>query len=642
MKGRKVISFFVAALLILSCMPFSLFAATQDDSYLQNIMKSNSVSKAQVVIIREGRIAYSYNYGCKQSDKFNVYAISKSVLGILAAKMQDDGVLDLDTNIATYWHALNSKNLKGCSADWLSYYGNADTVTSFTAPSVPLVENSPSLRNCLTHSSTIKEDSMNYLTVPKDGRDPYGEFLRGSMGHNYGVAAFMLWHTDSQLFERGGVPGKKTSYNPNKESLTRGHALAGFTMQIATDVSLNEYLQSEILDKIGANRNPGFAKVSWAKRLESGKILDAEDDLHTVGNSFEFATSYETSAFDLAKLITVILNDGMYGNARIMSQDAVDEILRVESNLKNQTIAFNYVNGKYEKSGRYANTNGCFGSYKVSQGNNYSYVSFDPDEKSGLVVTVTGKYASFNYKNFIKAVSNYESETFEYVHEHSFESATCTEPAKCFCGETKGTALGHNFGVNGKCTRCEAGCTHLKINKEFKCVVCGKRVNVQGLDVNQFSKIFKNYTEIRDRTCVVANGSTIQVLDKDATVLVDDATKAVVNGSNIKIIAPGKFNVILLKNNQYMRASFFGWNAQINGKVGAYYYSDEARTQKVGVLYANAFFALENTNQPNTLKVKEVFWSGGNATSDALVGSFITNYYNSSDTKSAQYYTYSF
>lgn len=641
MKGRKVISFFLAVILMLSCMPFSSFAATQADTYLQNIMKSNSVSKAQVVIIREGRVAYSYSYGCNQYNKFNVYAISKSVLGILAAKMQDDGVLDLDTNIATYWHELHSKDVDSCSADWLSYYGSADTVASYTASSISLVENSPSLRNCLTHSSTIKESSMNYLVVPKDGSTPYGEYFRGSMGHNYGVAAFMLWHTDSQLFESGGVPGKKTSYNPNKESLTRGHALAGFTMQIATDVSLNEYLQSEILDKVDASSDPEFAKVSWSKKLKNGITLDAEDDLRTVGNSFEFATSYETSALDLAKLITVILNDGMYGNTRIMSQDAVDEILKVESNLKNQTIAFNYVNGKYEKSGRYTDTTG-FAKYKISQGNNYSYVSFDPDEKSGLIVTVTGKYSSFNYKNFIKAVQNYESKTFEYVHEHSFEPATCTEPSKCFCGETKGTALGHDFGANGKCTRCEAGCTHLKINKELKCAVCGKYLNIQGLDVNSFSTVFKNYTEIRDRTCVVANGSTIQVLDKDATVLVDDETKAVVNGSTIKIIAPGRFNVILLKNNQYMRASFFGWNAQISGKVGAYYYSDEARTQKVGVLYANAFLALESTSQPSTLKVKEVFWSGGNATSDALIGSFITNYNNSSNTNAAQYYTYSF
>ena len=41
------------------------------------------------------------------------------------------------------------------------------------------------------------------------------------------------------------------------------------------------------------------------------------------------------------------------------------------------------------------------------------------------------------------------------AHSHSYGAATCTTPAKCSCGATNGSALGHSYS-NGKCSRCGA------------------------------------------------------------------------------------------------------------------------------------------------------------------------------------------
>lgn len=41
------------------------------------------------------------------------------------------------------------------------------------------------------------------------------------------------------------------------------------------------------------------------------------------------------------------------------------------------------------------------------------------------------------------------------AHTHSFAAATCTEPKKCSCGVTEGSALGHTYSA-GKCTVCSA------------------------------------------------------------------------------------------------------------------------------------------------------------------------------------------
>ena len=46
-------------------------------------------------------------------------------------------------------------------------------------------------------------------------------------------------------------------------------------------------------------------------------------------------------------------------------------------------------------------------------------------------------------------------------HTHNYSAATCTAPAKCSCGATKGAALGHNFRA--------ATCTSPKT-----CKICGK------------------------------------------------------------------------------------------------------------------------------------------------------------------------
>ena len=244
MNCKRIVSLFLAIILIMSYMPMMLFAAdiTTDDDYFDKLMKSSSVSKAQIVIIKDGQIAYTYNFGCDENDSFKVFAISKSVLGILAAKMQDDGVIDLDTKIETYWRQLGNKNVKECSDDWNSYYGSAKTVATYTDPKVASVQNPATLRNCLTHSSTIKDDSMIYSHVATKetrakGDFNRGEYFGGSIGSNYGMATFMLRHTWSQLFKKGGVPGKKTKYDSSKEDYVLEYAIPSKLIKL-------EYLES--------------------------------------------------------------------------------------------------------------------------------------------------------------------------------------------------------------------------------------------------------------------------------------------------------------------------------------------------------------------------------------------------------------
>ncbi|MBO5019983.1 MAG: hypothetical protein J6D52_04890 [Clostridia bacterium] len=69
----------------------------------------------------------------------------------------------------------------------------------------------------------------------------------------------------------------------------------------------------------------------------------------------------------------------------------------------------------------------------------------------------------------------------EIVHTHSFSEATCTEPAKCSCGVTEGSANKHNWieatcSSPKKCAVCgiTSGLTAGHIFSQGKCTSCGK------------------------------------------------------------------------------------------------------------------------------------------------------------------------
>lgn len=74
-----------------------------------------------------------------------------------------------------------------------------------------------------------------------------------------------------------------------------------------------------------------------------------------------------------------------------------------------------------------------------------------------------------------------QSEPTSTTHTHTYSAATCTTPAKCSCGATQGSALGHKW-INATCTTPKT-CSVCKITEgtvaehtynDGVCTVCGK------------------------------------------------------------------------------------------------------------------------------------------------------------------------
>lgn len=345
-------------------------------NYVKTLVQNSGVPKVQVAVINNGKVIESYAYNCKESDTFYVSAISKSVLGIIAAKMEQDGLIDLDALVSKYWYNLKYVDLNSCSNDWRSYIGSASTIKEYAGKT--LVQNPTTIRHALTHSSTIKNGNM----VHQEPNNSNSEYFEGSMSKTYSRAMFMLSHTYGQLFETGKIPGTTTSYNYLSDTLTREHSLAGFTMQVAMKKSINEYLRSNLLTPIGSS---------------TGTFKS--------GNSIYFATGYQTSALDLAKIVSVLANDGYYGTKQIFNSTTMKELEKVENNLANQSIAFSYVNGKFVRYGTFSKLAGAYNYGLSDLSNYYSYASYNPTTGHGLVITTYGNPTKA--KNLVSSIDKY-------------------------------------------------------------------------------------------------------------------------------------------------------------------------------------------------------------------------------------------
>jgi hypothetical protein len=96
--------------------------------------------------------------------------------------------------------------------------------------------------------------------------------------------------------------------------------------------------------------------------------------------------------------------------------------------------------------------------------------------------SVTSKPSETSKPNItsLPTVTSTPSVTSKPNHTHTFANATCTEPKKCSCGQTKGSALGHKWQeatckAPKTCSVCKATEGNIAEHKydKFICTLCG-------------------------------------------------------------------------------------------------------------------------------------------------------------------------
>lgn len=272
---------------------------------LEKIAKKYKAVGMSVAVVRDGGIEWTKNVGFADKEKripandetvYRIASISKTISNMVVMTLYDKGLVKLDGDIGEYL-GFNVRNpnypkepitLKSIMTHTssISDYG---TYTSIMCSG----KGYPTLKNMLTPGSN-SYSRRNFCKYPPDGRTfNYSNFGAGIMGAI----------VESTTGKKFNDYAKETLFEPMNLD-------AGFLIDDISDIEkvANLYMGGGL----NYNRTQALKEKSKSYQLP-------------IGNNYRLANgNLYISAKDLAKLMMVLMNDGMYEGKRILSKDAVD------------------------------------------------------------------------------------------------------------------------------------------------------------------------------------------------------------------------------------------------------------------------------------------------------------------------------
>jgi len=309
----------------------------------------------QVAVVENGVVTDTYAYGWATvgadpmtvDHKLRVASISKVAVGLTAMLLREQGVIDLDESIGTYW-GLDVKNPN--------------------YPDYPV-----SIRSLLTHTSSIvnagDEEPRNYQSV-------YNRLKNG-------------------YFSRA-VPGDIGYWSYNNYAF----AVLGMTLELASGRLADDILQENLYSAMGIDAAFASGDVRDTDRLVTlyrsngavARSVEMQKNLHndpTPGaKGAFFAGGLTASATDVAKLIALLAGDGRYEGVQLLSEESVELMERCSERAvpggSYQGLPMRCFPDLYGTSGVYFHTGSAYGVYNCA--------SYDPETGNGVVVLTVGAY----------------------------------------------------------------------------------------------------------------------------------------------------------------------------------------------------------------------------------------------------------
>ena len=281
------------------------------------------------------------------SHKLRAASLTKVAVGLSAALLMDQGMVDPWEDIGVYW----------------------DTAVCNPAyPDVPVTVDS-----LLTHTSSLSETS----SLSALGGSAARRRLEGS-GY------------------RAVAPGDPAGWAYNNY----GFSVLGMTLELAADRTLDQVLGEGLLAPMGIDAafEPGSVEQTelLAQLYQGGSLTrSVEEQLGYVcfgvpgekGNFF--AGGFMCSAADLARLTALLANDGVYEGQALLSPQAVDYLetpmdppITYRETTFSQCRPLRLRAGVYGRARLYYHTGSAYGFY--------GFLSYDPETRDGVVAFSTG------------------------------------------------------------------------------------------------------------------------------------------------------------------------------------------------------------------------------------------------------------
>ena len=307
----------------------------------------------QAAVVENGEVTDAFAYGWAVKDttamttdhKIRSASITKVAVGMAAMILREEGVVDLDESIGTYW-GVAAKNPS-----------HSDTPVS--------------IRTLLSHTSSLKVFAWDVSRSREHVRD--------------------ILQSGSSYMKSAPGSGGAWGYN------NYGFGVLGQTLELASGKYLDEIMADRLWSVMGIDSAFESGSVRDTDRLatlyEAGKVYTSHKTLlknvrpSSLGATGDnYSGGMTISAPDLAKMAALLVNDGQYEGLRLLSEESVallesDSGVQISENV-HQALPLRFRDGLYGRERLYYHTGSGYGVYNL--------LSYDPEAGDAVVVLTTG------------------------------------------------------------------------------------------------------------------------------------------------------------------------------------------------------------------------------------------------------------
>lgn len=321
------------------------------DPSITQIAEQYGATGVSVAVIENGKVTDTFQYGhavkpdiaMQEDTKIRIASISKVVLSMIALRMQEQGILDINSSIGDYW--------------------------GFPIKNPYFPDENVSLFSIFTHTSSISDlNSYNSIEANLKASNIFRKIKpTDPLGCSYCNYAFAV---AGATVEKAG---NKNLHDLSKETFfTDLNIDASFFSGELEDTSL---LAELYYADGGVGRS--FSSLSDYKATEApGK------------NGSLVVGSLCISAKDMAKLVCILANDGVYENKQYLSEETIQMIeapyctTDYHGVTVTQCMPLKHNTNIYNQKELYFHTGSAYGVYAL--------MSYNPETKNGAVVITTG------------------------------------------------------------------------------------------------------------------------------------------------------------------------------------------------------------------------------------------------------------
>lgn len=336
----------------------------------------------QVAVVEGGVVTDSFACGWALRDsvpmtadhKIRAASLTKVAVGMAAMILREEGDIDLDESIGTYWGV---------------------TVKNPSCPDTPV-----SIRSLLSHTSSLKVFGWETSRAREDVRS------RLQAGSSYMEAA----------------PGSSKAWGYNNYAF----GVLGQTLELASGKYLDEIMEDRLWSVMGIDAAFESGSVRETDRLatlyEAGKVYTSHkallrnvcpSSLGATGDNYSGGLTI--SAPEMARMAALLVNDGCYEGLRLLSEESV-ALLESDSGVQlsdgsHQALPLRWRDGLYGRDRLYYHTGSGYGVYNL--------LTYDPEARDAVVVLTTGASGVKDSQSIYAVCGEITEYIYDVIQQHS-------------------------------------------------------------------------------------------------------------------------------------------------------------------------------------------------------------------------------